>query len=115
MKTVARLWTGIFILALLSPFGLILPLYFKSGRAWGEWSREELNALLGFIPKGLEGLSSFWHAPFSNYAFKGQQAKGLGSLSLAYIISAVIGILVTVLVASLIGAFLSRKNNHRQI
>ena len=94
MKTTAKLWIGIGILALLSPLGLILPERFKAGDAWGEW--------------GLEKLSSLWSAPFSDYALNGQQNKGLCQLSLGYIASAVIGILVIVCLAMLLGGFLSK-------
>lgn len=94
MKTTAKLWIGIGILALLSPLGLILPERFKAGPAWGEW--------------GLEKFSSLWHAPFSDYAFKGQQDNGLCQLGLGYIASAIIGILVIACAVMLLGRFLSK-------
>ena len=37
MKTINKLWVLIVILAMLAPLGVILPAYFKSGPAWGEW------------------------------------------------------------------------------
>jgi len=109
MKTATKLWIGIGILALLSPLGLILPHYLKSGDAWGEWGTETLSALVGFIPKGLERLSALWGAPVPDYAFKGWEEKGLGQLSFAYIISALIGIAAVVLAALLIARLLVKK------
>jgi hypothetical protein len=37
MKTINKLWILIAILVILTPVGIILPAYFKSGPAWGEW------------------------------------------------------------------------------
>ena len=108
MKTTAKLWIGIGILALLSPLGLILPERFKAGDAWGEWGIEAFKEILGYVPAGLRKLSNLWSAPFSDYAFNSQQDKGLCQLSLGYIASAVIGILVTVCAVMLLGRFLSK-------
>jgi hypothetical protein len=47
-----RLWWGLILLVLLSPLGLILPEVFRSGPAWGEWSLEEIEKMIGFIPRG---------------------------------------------------------------
>ena len=93
MKLNTKLWIGIAVLVVLSPLGLILPEYFKSSGAWGE-----------------SKLSSLWNAPLPDYAFKGWEQKGLPRLSFAYIISAVIGILITVIAVFLIGKFLSKKD-----
>jgi len=108
MKTTAKLWIGIGILALLSPLGLILPERFKAGDAWGEWGVNTFKEIFGYVPAGLRKLSNLWSAPFSDYAFNSQQDKGLCQLSLGYIASAVIGILVTVCAVMLLGRFLSK-------
>lgn len=110
MKTVTKLWLALIILIIISPLGLILPELFKAGAAWGEWGIEEIKELVGYIPAGLARLSSIWTAPIPDYAFKGWEEKGLPHLSLAYIISAIVGIAVTVGVAYLIGIFLSKKD-----
>ena len=72
------LWTGLALLLLLTPLGLV-----AAGTAWGEWgsddfadetSRAEIaRASLGVqppdpAPAGLERLSSLWTAPVSDYA-----------------------------------------------
>ena len=110
MKITTKLWIGLGILIILSPLGLILPEHFKAGAAWGEWGADEMRKLVGYIPKGLEKLSSLWNAPIPDYAFKGWEEKGLGHLSIAYIVSALIGILVIVGAVILIGKFLSKKD-----
>ena len=110
MKTTLKLWIGMGILILLSPLGLFLPEHFKAGDAWGEWGTEAIKELVGYIPPGLERLSRLWSAPIPDYAFKGWEEKGLSQLSFAYIISAVVGIVIIVLIVLLIGRVLARKS-----
>ncbi len=112
MKTAAKLWVGLGVLAVLSPLGLYLPQKFKAGSAWGEWSAEEMHGLVGYIPKGLKKLSSLWSAPLPDYAFKGWRNLSLGHLSLAYVVSAVLGIALCVGLAFLLGNILSKKESH---
>jgi cobalt/nickel transport protein len=109
MKTTDKLWIGMGVLIFLSPLGLILPEHFKAGDAWGEWGADTIKELVGYIPQGLEKFSSFWSAPIPDYAFKGWEKKGLGSLSISYIASAVIGILITACIILFIGKLLSKK------
>jgi cobalt/nickel transport protein len=111
MKITTKLWIGLLVLILLSPLGLFLPEHFKAGSAWGEWGLKETKELVGYIPQGLEKLASLWNAPIPDYAFKGWQDKGLPHLSLAYIISAIVGICLTVILILLIGKFLVKKND----
>ncbi len=94
---------------LLSPLGLLLPEHFKTGAAWGAWGLDEIKRLVGYVPKGLEKLAPLWNAPLPDYTFKGWEGKGLSHLSLAYIISAVVGIAVTVGASLLVGKLLAKK------
>lgn len=110
MKLITKFWIGIGLLIILSPLGLILPEHFKAGSAWGEWGADEMQKLVGYVPKGLEKLSSLWNAPMPDYAFKGWEEKGLSYLSIAYIVSAILGILVIATVILLIAKILSREN-----
>ena len=109
MRAQKRLWWGIGILVLLSPLGLILPEVFKSGPAWGEWSLEELEKLLGFIPEGLKKISDLWSAPLPDYNMKEWEGKGLVKSSLGYILSGALGVGAVVLVTFLLGKVLSKK------
>lgn len=111
MKITTKLWIGLVILIVLSPLGLILPDHFKAGSAWGEWGADEMQKLVGFIPRGLEKFSSLWSAPIPDYAFKGWEAKGLSHLSLAYVISAIVGIGITVILVMGIGKLLAKKGD----
>ncbi len=109
MKLINKLWIGIGVLIFISPIGLILPEHFKAGSAWGEWGGDEIQKFLGYMPEGFEKLSSLWNAPMPDYAFKGWEVKGLGPLSFAYILSAVIGVLLCVGAVWILGKFLSKK------
>ena len=111
MKITTKFLIGIAVLVILSPLGLILPAHFKAGGAWGEWGADEMQKLVGYVPKGLAKLSSLWSAPMPDYVFKGWEEKGLSHLSLAYIISAILGIGIIVLVMIGIGRLLSKKDD----
>ncbi len=109
MKIISKLWIFIGVLIVLSPLGLLLPAHFKAGSAWGEWGVDEIQKLVGYVPKGLEKLASLWSAPLPDYAFKGWEHKPLADLSLVYIFSAILGIIVCVGVVFILGKFLSKK------
>ncbi|HPD60798.1 MAG TPA: PDGLE domain-containing protein [Thermodesulfobacteriota bacterium] len=109
MKITTKLWVGLIILIVLCPLGLFFPEHFKAGAAWGEWGTEEIKDLVGYIPRGLEKLSRLWNAPIPDYAFKGWEGKSLTHLSFAYIISAVLGIAVIVIVIFVIGKVLVKR------
>jgi len=104
MKTITKLWIFIILLVLLTPLGLIIPARFNAGTAWGEWGAGELKRLAGYLPRGFAKLASLWEAPIQGYAIGHQGAP------YAYILSAIIGVLVTTAIAYLIGRFLTRKN-----
>jgi cobalt/nickel transport system permease protein len=112
MKTTTKLWIGIGVLAVLSPLGLYLPSKLKAGTAWGEWSAAEIHGLVGYIPKGLQKLSSLWNAPLPGYAFKAGESSGFQHSGLAYIVSAIIGIGLCVGLAFLLGKVLSKKGKN---
>lgn len=109
MKTITKLWIGLAILIVLSPLGLLLPEHFKAGDAWGEWGSDTVKDLVGYIPEGLDKLSSLWSAPMPDYAFKGWEEKPLASLSVAYILSAALGILACVVAVYLLSKLLNKK------
>ena len=68
-----------------------------------------MQKLVGYVPKGLEKLSSLWSAPLPDYAFKGWEEKPIANLSLAYIFSAVVGIIICVGVVLILGKFINKK------
>jgi hypothetical protein len=110
VKPTTKLWIGLGALALLSPLGVILPEKLKAGGAWGEWGAEEFKGLVGYVPSGLRKLSSFWNSIMPDYAIKGWEDKGLGHLSVSYIIAAVAGAALCAAAAFFLGRWLARKN-----
>ena len=110
MTLTRKLWIGIGALMLLSPLGLIVPYHFKAGSAWGEWGLDEIQKQRGYVPQGLQRLSELWKAPLPDYAFHGWEGKDLFSMSVAYLISAIIGIAIIAGVVLLIGKVLVKEH-----
>ncbi len=75
-----------------APLGLL-----AAGTAYGEGAPDELKDRIGFVPHGLEELSDLWHAPMQDYKIPDgpsfQDSKLVSSAE--YILSAVIGIIVS--------------------
>ena len=100
-KSQKKLWTGIVILALLSPLGIILPRILDADDAWGEWGADTVEKLLGYVPEGLRKYAEFWKAPVSDYTFGGAESSMTVQV-LSYIASGMLGILIIALVIYLI-------------
>jgi len=98
-----KLWmvwsAALIVLAFATPLGLL-----AAGTAWGEWGTDELKGMLGYVPKGLEGLGNFWKAPIPDYVI-----PGVGEVQ-GYIISALIGLVIVGLLVWLIARWIGRKN-----
>jgi hypothetical protein len=78
---------GLVILIILAPLGLL-----AVGETFGEWSNEEIKEKLGFVPAGLERLSSVWRAPLADYAFPDDKSQ-TGAVA-AYILSGILGVAI---------------------
>lgn len=107
-KSQKKLWIGLFILALLTPLGVILPEKINSGGAWGEWEPEKLEKLIGYVPAGLKRLSELWKAPVPDYNFGGEGASMTVQV-ISYIASGLIGILAVGLAIYVIARLISRN------
>lgn len=104
-----KLWKGLFILILLSPLGIILPYLLNAGSAWGEWGPEEIKEMIGYVPEGLEKLSSILNPLFPDYNLKVWENGNLLQQSLGYIISGLIGVGIVVGIVYLLGRMLAKK------
>jgi cobalt/nickel transport protein len=87
-NTTKALAIGLVALIILAPLGLL-----AVGETFGEWSNEEIEEKLGFVPPGLEELSSLWSAPMPDYALTGQ-GDSMSAAAMTYILSAVIGVII---------------------
>jgi cobalt/nickel transport protein len=108
-STMKKMLLGLVVLALLSPVGIIIPDKVKAGSAWGEWGTDEIQKMVGFIPQGMQKVADIWQAPMPDYAFKGWEEKGLGMMSLAYVISAAVGMGIIAGIALLFGKIVHQK------
>ncbi len=108
-STIKKMWLGLMVLALLSPVGIIIPDKFHAGSAWGEWGTDEIQKMVGFVPQGMQKVADIWQAPMPDYSFKGWEEKGFGMLSLAYVISAAVGIGIIAAIALLFGKIVNQK------
>ena len=105
LRRLRWVWAGLAILVLASPLGLLAP-----GTAWGEWTRGELTRLgIKSIPAGMDQLSGLWGAPLAHY-----NLPILGNASLGYILSALVGILVVVVVVWLFMTLLTTGAGKRE-
>lgn len=98
-KGLGKLWWGMAILVLLSPLGLLAP-----GTAWGEWSLNQVKELVGMIPAGMAGTADKWRSIFPDYGLPGFDAT-FGQSATIYMLSAVIGICVIILITYLFARF----------
>ena len=102
------LWTAVGLLMVLAPLGLL-----AAGTAWGEWSvhdfyddaaRQKIAqssrnvAPPAAAPSGMDRLASVWTAPFPDYS-----PPFVRSASFGYILSAIFGIGVIILLSILAG------------
>ena len=69
-------------LTIFTPLGLL-----AKGTAWGEWGKEEILNMLGYIPKGMNKSTSI-NAIMSDYSI-----KNLSEI-MGYLLSGIIGIIL---------------------
>ncbi|MFZ1043419.1 MAG: cobalt transporter CbiM [Anaerolineales bacterium] len=93
------------VLIIASPLGLLAP-----GTPWGEWGTDELASRgLGFVPAGLEKLSTLWGAPMADY-----NLPALGNSNLGYVLSAIVGIILITVVIWLFSMLLTASSQSKR-
>jgi cobalt/nickel transport protein len=102
-----KLWIGLLVMALLTPLGILLPEKFRAEGAWGEWSAEQLEKLLGYVPGGMKKLADLWKAPIADYNFGGEGAS-MTVQAVSYIASGLFGILACALVVFLVTRYITK-------
>ncbi len=113
-RSTRKLWYGLALMMLLSPLGLI-----AAGTAWGEWGAEDFSSPEarqaiavashnmsppGAAPQGLAELANVWQAPIPDYA-----PAFMHSANFGYILSALFGSGLILLMCLLVSAVFSRK------
>ena len=77
------LWIAMAVLAVLTPVGLI-----ASGTPWGEWGKDELINLIGYVPAGMEKYGEIWKGFVPDYSLP--RMSGLPE-PFVYMLSALLG------------------------
>jgi cobalt/nickel transport protein len=96
------------LLCLITPAGILLPLFFNAGDAWGEWSAQTVKELVGYVPEGLEKYSDVWKAPLTDYTINTRD-RSVVHQSGYYIVSGIIGGTVTYIVMLIISRLIVRN------
>jgi hypothetical protein len=92
---------GLVVMAVLTPFGVFLPELFNAGDAWGEWGTETVQEMFGFVPEGMEKLSSLWNSLIPDYNIFPENSP-LVLIIISYFISAAVGSLLVYFLIKLI-------------
>jgi len=95
------------VLCLLAPIGILLPMVFDAGDAWGEWSAQTVKDFIGYVPQGLEKYSDAWKAPVTDYTLNAGD-KSVVHQSGYYIISGILGATLTYVVMLLLSKLIIR-------
>ena len=118
-STMRPLWTALALLLALTPLGIL-----AGGAAWGEWgahdfsqaaARQRIAAASRNLapppqaPQGLERLYSVWTAPFPQYAPSFVRRPALG-----YMLSAMFGSGIIILVFLIVGSLFTRGGRQRE-
>jgi cobalt/nickel transport protein len=85
------------LLCLLTPVGILLPLFFNAGDAWGEWSARTVKDLIGYIPQGLAKYSDVWKGPLTDYSVNSHDTSVVHQ-SGYYIVSGILGATISYVV-----------------
>jgi cobalt/nickel transport protein len=96
------------VLCIITPVGILLPMFFNAGDAWGEWSAQTVNDLVGYVPEGLAKYSDVWKAPLPDYTVDSKDASMVHQ-SGYYVVSGIIGATAAYVVMLLITKLIVRN------
>lgn len=96
-----KLVLGLVVMAVLTPIGVFLPELFNAGDAWGEWGTDTVEEMTGFVPTGMEKLSSIWNSLIPDYNIFPEDSP-LVLIIISYVISAAAGSLLVYFLIKLI-------------
>ena len=96
------------LLCLITPLGILLPMIFNAGDAWGEWSAQTVKDLIGYIPQGLAKYTDIWNAPLADYTMNAGD-KSVVHQSGFYIVSGIFGATLTYIVMLLLSKLIIKN------
>lgn len=97
--------TGIILMLVFVPLGLL-----ATGTAWGEWSTDEIQDELGFVPEGMEKFTGLWSGILPDYAMPGQAEEGFWASVPGYMVSGAAGLVLVTVLTWVVVKILSRKS-----
>ncbi len=103
-----RILVILIVLCLLTPAGVLLPMLFNAGDAWGEWSAQTIKDLTGYVPQGLAKYTEVWKAPVTGYTLSTGD-KSVVHQSGFYIVSGIIGATLTYIIMLIISRIIVRN------
>ena len=89
-KLQKRILVVLLCLCMITPIGILTPMFFNAGNAWGEWSANTVKDLVGYVPEGLAKYSDVWKAPLTDYTVN-RMDKSMLHRSGYYMVSGLIG------------------------
>jgi hypothetical protein len=95
-------------LCLITPVGILLPMFLNAGDAWGEWSAQTVKDLVGYVPQGLAKYAEVWKAPLTDYTINGKDTS-IVHQSGYYIVSGITGATLTYVVVLIISRLIVRN------
>ncbi len=107
-KLQRKILITLLLLCLVTPIGVLLPTFFNTGDAWGEWSAQTVKELTGYMPKGLAKYSEVWKAPVPGYTVN-RENSSIAHRSGYYLVSAIFGATLTYIVMLLISRLIIRN------
>ena len=107
-KLQKKILVFLFVLAILTPAGILLPMVFDANEAWGEWSAETVKNMIGYVPEGLQKYSETYKAPIPDYTLDANDTS-VTHQSFYYILSGIAGIALTFGVTILISKFIIKN------
>lgn len=106
-KLQKRILIVMLLLCLITPVGILLPMVFDAGEAWGEWSAQTVKDVIGYVPEGLEKYTDVWNAPLPDYTIDANDTSVVHQ-SGYYIISGIIGATATYVIMLLLSKLIFR-------
>ena len=106
-KLQKRILITLLILCLVTPLGIIMPMFFNTGKAWGEWSAATIRDFIGYVPEGLARYSDAWKAPLPDYL--SAAGNSMAHRSGFYIVSGIFGATLAFVIMLLISKLVIRN------
>jgi cobalt/nickel transport protein len=107
-KLQKKILITLLLLCLITPIGILAPMFLNAGNAWGEWSAHTIKDLVGYVPQGLARYSEVWKAPLTDYTINARDSSVVHQ-SGYYIVAGILGATVTYVVMLVISKFIVRN------